>query len=125
MANVKMTQKDFFNAIKATLQGEEVSVPVDDMVTFIDGRLKQLTKKSTNRKSASTSEENIALKARVADALSTLGQATVTQIMKADDELGELSNQKVSAILRMLMADGAVDRIKDKKTTLFFLIEED
>jgi hypothetical protein len=42
--------------------------------------------------------------------------------MKKDDELANLSNQKVSAILKLLIKDGKATKVVEGKKSLFKLV---
>ena len=110
----KMTQKDFFNEIIALAEqnGRE------DIVEFAEGRIAALEKKSANRKPTKTQVENDALKEKVAAVLTQDGQ-TVTEIIAALG--GGVSCQKVSALLRQMIADGVAVKTSDKKKSLFAL----
>jgi hypothetical protein len=121
MANVKATQKEMFNGMIAYFKGEETDFTNEEFVEFLEGRIEVLNRKSANRKTK-VNEADEALKAAVLEVLASGEKMTVTAIMRANDLLGQQSNQKVSAILRKLIADGAVDKVKDKKTSLFFLV---
>ena len=44
---------------------------------------------------------------------------TVTDIIKADPDLSELTNQKVSALLRPLVENGKVEKVIDKRKSYF------
>ena len=116
MAN-KKTQKDFFNEIIEVVKANGR----DDLVEFCEGRISVLDKKSANR-SKKVNEENEAIKA---DVLATLENfevgATVSEIMKANATLSRLSNQKVSAMLRQLVADNKVVKSTDGKKSFFAL----
>ena len=116
MADVKVTIKDMFNEIIALAEenGRE------DIVEFAKGRIAQLEKKSSNKKNPK-SEENEALKAVILDTMAGMEPSTVSAIMKANDEIGTYSNQKISAMLRQLENEGKVVKTKDKKTTIFAL----
>lgn len=123
MATVKVTQKDMFNGLIAFVKGKETSFTADEFVEFLEGRIAVLDKKSANRKTK-VNESDEELKVAVLDTLSTLGKpSTVSALMKANERLGVESNQKVSAILRKLIAEDKVLREKDKKTTLFSLVD--
>lgn len=124
MATVKVTQKDMFNGLIAFVKGEETSFTADEFVEFLKGRIAVLDKKSANRKTK-VNESDEELKVAVLDTLSALGEpSTVSALMKANERLGVESNQKVSAILRKLIAEDKVLREKDKKTTLFSLVDQ-
>ena len=47
------------------------------------------------------------------------GLMTVTDIQKSCKELSELSNQKVSALIRQLKDDGKVEKVEDKRKSYF------
>lgn len=118
MADVKVTQRDMFNEIIALAE----SADREDIVEFAKGRIAQLDKKSSNRKNSKKSEENEGYIALVADVLAGGERLTVSEIMKRDATLGTLSNQKISALLRMMIADGGYAKDKDKKSTVFFKV---
>ena len=121
MATTKITQRDYFNAIKAMLKGEDIKFTNEQLIDFVDGRIAVLDNKSANRKTK-VNEEDEALKAAIMDILSCGDRMTVSAIMAKSDAFTGLSNQKVSALLRKLIADGVVDKEKDKKSTVFFAV---
>lgn len=114
MAN-KMTQKDFFNEIIKIAQAADR----EDIVEFAQGRIEVLEKKTTNRKPSKTQEENADLKVKIAEVLTAEGQ-TVTDIL-ATLGIEGLTNQKVSALLRQMVADGVAVKFTDKRKSLFAL----
>ena len=121
----KRTQRDYFNALKNLVNGNGteyngVVYELDELNEFIDGRLAQLDKKSTSKKVTEAQEANEALKEVVLNVLTTEG-ATVTDIMGKDETLKGLSNQKVSAILRMLKDEGKVAKDVNGKKSIFRL----
>ena len=120
--NAKVTQRDYFNGLIAYLNGEDTNFTNEEFIEFLEGRIAVLDKKSANRKTK-VNESDEELKVAVIDTLTALGEpATVSALMKANERLGAESNQKVSAILRKLIAEDKVVRDKDKKTTLFSLV---
>lgn len=122
MATVKVTQKDMFNAVINFINGEETNFSTDEMVDFLKGRIAVLDKKSANRKTK-VNESDEELKTITLEAMASIGKpATVTTIMQNGEYPDGTSNQKVSAILRKLIADEVVLREKDKKNTLFSLV---
>jgi len=121
-SNVKVTQKDYFNGLIAYLNGEDTNFTNEEFVEFLEGRIAVLNKKSANRKTK-VNEADEELKSLTLEALTILGApSTVTEIMNKVDFPVGTSNQKVSAILRKLIAEGVVDKTKDKKSTLFSLV---
>jgi hypothetical protein len=121
----KRTQRDYFNALKNLVNGygteyNGVVYELDELNEFIDGRLAQLDKKSASKKPTKEQEANEVLKEVVLNVLTAEG-ATVTDIMGRDEALKGLSNQKVSALLRMLVADGKVAKDTNGKKSVFRL----
>jgi len=118
----KMTQKDYYNEIITLAQANGR----EDIVEFCKGRIEVLSKKSGNRKPTKTQAENESLKELVRNALVALGKpATVTEVQKSDEVLSELSNQKVSALLRQMIEVGEVVKETDKKKSYFSLVKVD
>ena len=119
----KRTQRDYFNALKNLVNGNGteyngVVYELDELNTFIDGRIAALDKKSANKKPTKTQEENAGLKDIILTVVTTEG-ATVSEIMSKDETLSALSNQKVTALLRQLKEEGKVDKYTEGKKTLF------
>ena len=114
----KMTKREYFNAIKAVVE----AAGQDEMVKFIDHEIKLLDKKASYKsdKPTATQKANEEIKAVLLEVLSETSGKTVTELIKSDARLGDLSNQKVSAILRLMKKDGIVRDERDKKKTLFY-----
>ena len=114
----KMTQRDFYNEIIALAKANDRN----DIVEFAEGRIAVLDKKTANKKPTKTQEENEVLKGVILDTLTNEG-VTVTDLQSKNEELSVLSNQRVSALLRQLVADGKVVKEVDKKKSFFSLAE--
>ena len=113
----KMTQRDYFNEV-ITLAEQNGR---DDLVEFAKGRIAVLDKKSANKKPTKTQEENEVIKAEILNVLDVDGM-TVTEIQSKSEMLGSLSNQRVSALLRQMIADSKVVKNVDKKKSYFSLV---
>lgn len=121
MANNKMTQKDYFNAIIALAKENNRQ----DIVDFAESRIEALNKKSSSKKPTKTQEENVALKSAIKDVLASASTGmTISEVIKASDALAGLSNQKVSALMIQLVKEGSVEKYVDKKRSLFSLVGE-
>ena len=112
----KMTQRDYFNEIIALA---EVNDRVD-LVEFAKGRIAMLDKKADSKKPTKTQEENVAIKREILSVLTNEG-ATVTDIQSRSEVLSALSNQRVSALLRQMVAEDVVVKTVDKKRSYFSL----
>lgn len=114
----KLTKKDHFTAILAIAEVQENQ----DLVDFVNHELELLSKKnSANRKPTATQKENEVIKKIILAAL-TNKPTSITDLQKKNAALAEISNQKISALLRQLIIDNKVVRTEDKKKALFALI---
>lgn len=111
----KMTKREMFEQIKANYNLSA------DEVAFIDHELELLAKKNAStgeRKPTATQKANEGIKDVIVDVLGANGgQMTVTEIVKTID--GDFTNQKISALLRQLIADGKVEKVVDKRKSYF------
>lgn len=108
----KMTKVEMFNAIKAVVADNE------EFVAFIDHEIELLNRKSSNKKATKTQVENEGFKDIILSVLSDEG-ATVTEIQGKDETLANLTNQRVSALLRQLVNDGRAIKVVEGKKSLF------
>ena len=116
MAN-KITKKEMFTMIKAQVKDNA------EMVAFIDHEIELLDKKASSKKATKTQEANVGIKSTILTVLEGAKPMTVTEMQGASAELGELSNQKVSALVRQLVEAGKVVKTIDKKVSRFSLVD--
>ena len=114
MAN-KLTIKEQFVMVNEVLK----AAGRDDLVEFINGRIEVQGKKHSSKKQTATQKANEELKNTIVEVLTGAEPMTVTDLMKSNDELGEYSNQKISALLRQLVNDKIVNRTVEKNKTYF------
>lgn len=82
----------------------------------------QLAKKSSGeRKPTATQRENVGFKDAILASLEAGKSYTITDIMKSVDAIAELSNQRVSALVRQMVADGLLVREEIKRKAYFHL----
>lgn len=118
MANKKMTKREMFEQIKAnySLTKEEVE--------FIDHELELLAKKnSAEKKPTAVQVANEGIKTAIVNGMEVGKKYTITDLMKTIPECAELSNQRVSALVRQLVTDGSVERTEEKRKAYFFLAQ--
>lgn len=116
MTTKKITKRDRFNALLAI-----PAVKADpDMVAFIEHELELLAKKnSADKKPTAQQTANEAIKSAIVEAMEADRLYTVTEIQKSVEACADLSNQRVSALLRQLKDDGLVVRTEDKRKAYF------
>ena len=115
--------------IKALLNGQPVSygTSIEDAVNFIDYEMNLLTKKnsSESKKPTKTQQENEGYKALILEFLATLPDdkdgATCTEIIKGVAAFEVFSTQKISPLVRQLMAADKVTKTEVKGKSLFRL----
>lgn len=124
MANEKkMTKREKFEMLKALSE-----VQANPMLTeFIEHELELLAKKNASEKKPTAQQKmNEGLKQTIIDVLTENGGLmTVTDVQKSCAELAELSNQRISALLRQLKDDKMVNRVEDKRKAYFTIRTED
>lgn len=99
-------------AIKAVGEGE--------VAEKLEALKAQLAKKSAGeRKPTATQKENVGFKEAIVRGMDADKSYTITDIMKSVDEVGALSNQRVSALVRQLVADGILVREEIKRKAYF------
>jgi hypothetical protein len=115
MANQKKkTQRDFYNELLALAINEEQR-------EFINGRLAQLDKKSASKGKVvtATQKDNQILKDKILAEMEEGKAYTVTAMLKELDCVAELTNQKVSALMKQLVEGGKVVKTEDKRKSYF------
>ena len=117
MKEKKITKRERFEELLAIPQVAEK----DGLVQFIEHELELLAKKnSAEKKPTAVQIANEGVKSVIYDVLVENGNLmTISEMQKANAELGELSNQRISALVRQLLADGKVERIEEKRKAYF------
>ena len=114
MTNKKMTKRDYFTAImeKYPLTAEEKA--------FVEHELELLAKKNSSEKKPTAQQvANEGLKSVILNVLTENGGLmTITDIQKSCAELADLSNQRISAIVRQMVGI-SVERVEDKRKAYF------
>ena len=113
----KMTKREMFEQIKSHLTD-----PAE--VAFVEHELELLAKKNSGEKKPTAQQvENDNIKTAIAEGMTPNRLYTVTEIQKEIPECAELSNQRVSALLRQMKDDGIITRTEDKRKAYFSIAE--
>lgn len=115
MAKIKtLTKKEKYGMVLDYIKDNEM------LVEFINNEIELLNKKSSKNTLTKTQIENEKLKEKILATLVELDKyATITEIQEANIELAELSNQKISALLKQLVDTNIVEKMIDKKKAYF------
>lgn len=96
---------------------EEVKAKVEAMKASYE------KKASAERKPTATQTENANFKAEILSFLADGNKYTITDLMKGIPSIADLSNQRVSAIVRQLVTSGEIMRVEEKRKAYFQLAE--
>ena len=118
MENKKMTKKEYFGVLLEMVNGNE------DLTNFINHEIELLDKKASKSGQTKTQKENETIMERIVEVLGEIGKpVTITELQSANAEMGEFSNQKLSALLKKLVDSNQVVKTVDKKKSYFSLGE--
>ena len=116
MTMKKITKREKFEMLKAIpeVAGNEM------LVEFIDHELDLLAKKNASDKKPTAQQvANDGIKTAILDAMEPNRLYTITEIQKEVEACAELSNQRVSALMRQMKEDGLVVRTEEKRKAYF------
>ena len=116
----KLTKRDRFEAL---LKMSEVQAN-PDMVAFIEHEIELLAKKNAGDKKPTVNQvANDGYKDIIFAEMTANPDKlyTVTELIKNVDGLGDLTNQRVSALLRQMIEANGVEKIVDKRKSYFRL----
>ena len=114
----KPTKRDNFSAL---LNLAEVQAN-PKLVEFINHEMELLDKKnSAEKKPTAQQTANEAIKNAILDNMAEGAKYTITDLIKNVPECADLTNQRVSALVRQLVEDKVVVRTEDKRKAYFSL----
>ena len=115
----KITKRERFESL---LNMAEVQAD-PGMVEFINHELELLARKnSADKKPTAQQVANEAIKQAIVDGMECDHFYTITDIQKNVPACADLSNQKVSALVRQLKDDGVITKTEDKRKSYFSLV---
>lgn len=116
MTNSKMT---YVMALDVVLNGGEITSEVREKLEALKSSVAR--KNSSEKKPSANQKANKDLQGAIAQALEVGKAYTVSEMMKVVPELAEASNQKASAMVRQMVADGILVRTEVKRKAYFSL----
>lgn len=117
MTNKMTYAKALEIAMNAVKENKEVYDKLDALKASI------AKKNSAERKPTATQKANEGYKEAILTFMEVGKKYTVTDLMKEVVELADLSNQRVSALVRQLKEEGLVERTEEKRKAYFSKIE--
>ena len=121
MATKKLTQKELFAQI---IKNYPLS---DEHKAFLEGRIEAIERKASSKstKASAKQTENDRIKDEILASMQVGEAYTITDMLKNFDICAELTNQKVSSLVRQLKDEGLVERTESKGKAYFSLVEMD
>lgn len=112
----RITKKDNFETLRKVV----VELGRTDLVDFIDHEIELLSRKRVSNTKTKTQIENENIKDVIVKVLTESDKAlTITEIQESDSTLTDLSNQKMSALLKQLVDSEIVKKEIIKKKAYF------
>lgn len=113
MTNKMTYAKALEIAMNAVKENKEVYDKLDALKASI------AKKNSAERKPTATQKVNEGYKTAILEFMEVGKKYTITDLMKEVVELADLSNQRVSALVRQLKEEGLVERTEEKRKAYF------
>lgn len=107
----KKTKIEMMTEIQKALTDKELIAFLEDQKTLIK-------KKNSKRTLSANQKENVNLKSVILNALDST-PISITDLQAKDTTLSDLSNQRVSALLKQLITEEKVVRVVDKRKSYF------
>ena len=119
----KLTKAQKFAMLRAIPAVAENPV----LVEFIDHEVELLSKKnSAEKKPTAPQTANAGIQSAILSAMSAEPNRlfTITELIKSVPECADLTNQRVSALVRQLVDAGKVERTEEKRKAFFRFLSE-
>ena len=119
MTTKRLTKRDHFNALLAIA---EVSAN-PTLVEFINHELELLEKKNAaDKKPTAQQSANKAICEAIVAGMEPTRLYTITELIKEIPECADLTNQRVSALVRGMKDSGLIERVEEKRKAYFRVI---
>lgn len=119
MANKKTTKREYYELIKSKLaDNAEIVAFCDHEIELLENRKKTADGK---KKLTPKQKENLALIATILDNMEIDTVYSIGDMQRKFEVCKELTNQKISSLIRQAMTDGTIDRIEEKGRAFFKL----
>lgn len=112
----KLTKRDYFKILKGAYP--ETASNYDEVMAFIDHELELLDRKNSSDKKPTVNPENEKIKVALIEGMEENRIYTITELIKEIPACAELTNQKVSAIVRTMLGE-TIERLEEKGRAYF------
>ena len=129
-SSVRLTKRDFYTAALNALTDDAVfTIPKGEGVVEISGsqmaefykhEVELLDRKNTvDKKPTKTQQANEGIKTAVLESMEDNRLYSISEMLKAFPVCADMSNQKLSSLVRQMVADKQVERIEEKRKAFF------
>lgn len=119
-----MKKLTYAEALEMVLEVQEVKEN-ETLVEKLTTLLEQMSKKGSGKSASEKAkqEENNSIKIEILDTLGDSEESAkaIKELQAENETLGSYTNQKLSALIRQLVAEGEVVRIEEKRVAKFYL----
>lgn len=128
MAEKKVTKREVINSM---LENEVIASNAI-YKAYLANELELLDRKAQSKGTSKTSKENAEIKNILLEELAKVGKAiTITDLMNQSEVIknyvlengNPLTNQKISALFKIMISEGAITKVTDKKKSYFTIAE--
>lgn len=113
----KLTKKQMFEKVLVLVEGNQ------DLVDFVNHEIELLDRKASRSTETKTQKENVAIMKTIVETLTDLAKPVrITDLQSANETLANLSNQKISALLKKLVDSNKVAKTIEKKIAFFSIM---
>lgn len=134
-SSVRLTKRDYFTAILSKVDMDAtydipkgdatVKVSGADVAGFLNHELELLDRKNTvDKKPTKTQQENEVIKTSVLSAMERDRLYSISEMLKEFPVCKDMSNQKLSSLVRQMVLDKQVERVEDKRKAFFRKVSE-
>lgn len=119
MANKKTTKREYYELIKSKLaDNADIVAFCDHEIELLDNRKKTV---DGEKKLTPKQKENLALVATILDNMELDTIYSISDMQRKIEVCKELTNQKISSLVRQAMSDGTIERVEVKGKAFFKL----
>ena len=119
MANKKTTKREYYELIKSKLaDNAEIVAFCDHEIELLDNRKKTV---DGEKKLTPKQKENLALVVTILDNMELDTIYSISDMQRKIEVCKELTNQKISSLIRQAMSDGTIERVEVKGKAFFKL----
>ena len=119
MANKKTTKREYYELIKSKLaDNTEIVAFCDHEIELLENRKKTA---DGEKKLTPKQKENLALVATILDNMEVDTIYSISDMQRKIEVCKELTNQKISSLIRQAMVDGTIERVEVKGKAFFKL----